>query len=127
MAEVADALRAYGSAWNERDADARIGLLREALAEGARYTDSEFDVVGVEAISDAIAEYHRRFPNFAIRATSAVDGHHDCIRFTWAYEGTRDGEEVVADGADAIVLSDDGRLQRILVFDGAQPPPVGAA
>lgn len=42
MVDWVKALTACGKAWNERDRQARMDLLRDALADYARYTDTEF-------------------------------------------------------------------------------------
>ena len=120
-------LNAYGRAWNEPDRAERVRLLAGALADGCRYTDSGFDAAGAEGIADVIDAYHERLAEFVIRPTSVVDGHHDVIRFTWAYTATENGEKVEVDGADTILLDDDGRLRRIVVFDGAHPASIGLA
>jgi SnoaL-like domain len=115
-------LSAYGRAWNERDRAERIRLLAGALVDDCRYTDTEFDATGPQGVADVIGAYHERFPGFVIRLTSAVDGHHDVIRFAWAYEAMQDGERIEIDGADTILLAHDGRLRQIIVFDGATLP-----
>jgi hypothetical protein len=115
-------LSAYGRAWNEPDRAERVRLLAGALVDDCRYTDTEFEATGAEGVADVIGAYHERFPGFVIRLASAVDGHHDVIRFTWAYGPTQDGEKVEIDGADTILVAHDGRLRQIIVFDGAHPP-----
>jgi len=119
-----DALAAYGRAWNERDPEARAELLRAALAADCRYVDDEFAGTGVDGISAVIGEYHRRVAGFRIRLTSAVEAHHDVLRFTWRYDGEVDGEAVKVEGADTILLDGDGRMRLIVVFFGARPRPL---
>ena len=123
MIDWSNSLTAYGRAWNEPDRGERVRLLENALTDVCRYTDSEFEAEGPDAIADVIGAYHARFAGFVIRLTSAVDGHHDVIRFTWSYRATEDGSEIETDGADTILLAEDGRLRQILVFYGAHPAP----
>lgn len=117
-------LAAYGRAWNERDPDVRVQLLRSAVAEDCRYVDDDFAATGADEISTVIAEYHARVVGFRIRLTSVVEAHHDALRFTWAYNGEQEGERVEVDGADTILTSRDGLLHLIVVFFGARPSPL---
>ena len=124
MAGCVEHLSAYGRAWNEPDRDRRRELLRGALTGDARYSEPGADITGPDAVADLIGRYFERYEGFRIWDTSEVDGHHDAIRFAWAYEGIHEGRRATEDGADTILVAEDGRLSRIIVFFGASPPPL---
>ena len=113
MAKVVDE---YVAAWNERDADRRAALLASACTSGVRYTDPESDVTGLEALSGVIASFQTSYPDHVLRLASAVDAHHDLLRFAWLVERP-DGTALSA-GLDACQRASDGRLTLIAGFFG---------
>ncbi|MCU1345956.1 MAG: hypothetical protein JWL70_2222, partial [Acidimicrobiia bacterium] len=69
----------------------------------------------------AIAEaLHGQFPQHSFRRTTAVDAHHQFVRFGWELVGP-DGV-VALEGVDLAELNDDGQLQRVTGFFGALTP-----
>jgi hypothetical protein len=66
-----------------------------------------------------ISGVQSQFPGHQIRRTSAIDAHHDEIRFGWELAGP-DGTIAVA-GIDVGTVATDGRLARITGFFGAVP------
>jgi hypothetical protein len=59
---------------------------------------------------------HAQYPNARFQRTSAVDSHHDAVRYRWRLVG-QDGSVIVA-GLDAGHLAADRRLQRLSGFFG---------
>jgi len=74
---------------------------------------------GHAAISEMVAGVQAKFPAHRFRRLSAVDMHHDQLRFVWDLV-TPEGAVVVA-GVDIGALASDGRLRRITGFFGEVP------
>jgi hypothetical protein len=77
---------------------------------------------GIDALVQGV---HAQFAGHRFRQTSAIDTHHDRLRFSWEL-APEDGPAVVA-GTDFGVVAADGRLQTITGFfdqtPGASPEP----
>jgi SnoaL-like domain len=106
----------YCAAWNEPDPERRRALLREAWDPGARYADPTADVTGVDALAAHIGNVHATYPGARIERLSAVDLHHDVLRFAWRMV-LGDGQ-ALPDGIDFGQLGPDGKLTRIIGFFG---------
>jgi hypothetical protein len=102
--------------WNEPDADRRAQLVEAVWAEDGRLVDPPLDGSGHAGISDMVAAVQSQFPGHTFRRTTAIDTHHDTLRYGWDLVGP-DGA-VVATGLDVGVLADDGRLRRVNGFLG---------
>ena len=74
---------------------------------------------GHAAIGEMVAGVQTKFPVHRFRRLSAVDMHHDQLRFVWDLV-TPEGAVVVA-GVDIGALASDGRLPRITGFFGEVP------
>jgi hypothetical protein len=109
-------VRDYLAAWNEPEDERRLALLTRACANDVRYTDPESDVTGLDALSGVIASFQTAYPRHLLGLASAVDAHHDVLRFGWLVERP-DGTTLSA-GIDACVRAADGRLARIAGFFG---------
>lgn len=115
-----DALVAvYCAAWNEIDPEARGKLLQQVWADDGVFVDPTSDVVGREALSQAIAGFQKQFPGARIEMASRTDRHHDVIRFSWRAIGA-DGATLI-EGIDFGELDDQGRLRKIVGFWGPLP------
>jgi len=107
---------AYFAMWNEEDTTKRAQHIEEAWADNGRYVDPARDAEGHAALNDTVSAAPPHFPGHTVRRTSAIDSHHDQLRFAWQVVGP-DGSVPVA-GIDVGVLAPDGRLQRITGFFG---------
>jgi hypothetical protein len=83
-----------------------------------------FEGRGHDALNQMIDGVHAQYPMAHFQRTSAVDGHHDAVRYRWELVG-EDGNIIVA-GLDAGHLATDGRLQRVSGFLG-EPAQEAAA
>jgi hypothetical protein len=106
----------YLSAWNERDAARRAQLVEQAWGPDGQLTDPPMAAAGHAAISEMAAAMHSHYPGHNFRRTTAVDAHHDYLRFGWQLVGP-DGAVAVA-GMDVGEVTRDGRLRRITGFFG---------
>ena len=115
-----DAIAEYGAAWNERDEGARRELLERVWADDGVYCDPSAVVEGREALVAHLGGFHERMPGHTIVLTTAVDEHHDRLRFGWRMLGP-DGEPAL-DGMDFVALDGDGRIRRVVGFFGPLTP-----
>lgn len=104
----------YFAAWNDRDPVRRREAVAAAWAPEGRYVDPVADVTGHGAISDMIGGVHEQYPGVTLRCSSAIDGHHDVIRFNWEILDADGG--LALSGLDVARLADDGRLLDIRGF-----------
>jgi hypothetical protein len=114
--EAGAVVREYVAAWNEPDPDRRSALLADSCATDVRYTDPESDVTGLDELAGVIAAFQEAYPGHVLRLASAVDHHHDVLRFAWLAERP-DGTTLSA-GLDACRRAPDGRLSLIVGFFG---------
>jgi hypothetical protein len=113
----------YFNTWNEKDADRRLALAEKTWTPDGRYVDPQADVTGPAAFSELAANVHKLAPDHTFHLTSAVEQHHDQIRFSW--DMVSPAGEVALSGVDFGRLADDGRLAAITGFFGATPPAAG--
>lgn len=106
----------YIATWNEGDPDARAALIERAWTADGHYVDPTQEAQGHAALGAMAPGVHEQFPGYRFRRTSAVDQHHDQVRFGWDLVGA-DGTLAV-NGIDAGEVADDGRLRRITGFFG---------
>ena len=115
--ELDELITLYAAAWSEPDRVLRQQLLARAWAEDGTYTDPTAHVEGRTALVDHIEGFLKRFPGAYFEVTSAVDTHHQRLRFSWRMM-LADGK-VFADGIDFGELSSDGKLRQIVGFFGS--------
>jgi hypothetical protein len=118
------AVDAYLEALTEKDADRRAELVATAWTDDARFVDPLLEATGhdaIAALTDVVVEH---YPGHSFRRTSAVDSHHDQLRFTWDLVAPDGG--VAATGVDVAQVAADGRLAMISGFFG-EPPAIDAA
>lgn len=113
-------ITAYFDAWNETDTDARRRLLQQSLTEDVELVDPNGRWQGIAGVDKRITDYQATAPGTVIVPASGVDGHNDVIRYAWKCVDS--GGQTVVDGIDVVDRRDDGRLKRIVLFHGLQPP-----
>lgn len=118
--DVVVSIDRYFVAWNALDPDDRARLVAEAWSEECRYVDPLVDVEGHAAIGSMIGGVHEQYPGVTLRRSSAIDAHHDVVRFAWEIVG--DDGTVALDGIDVCRLVDDGRLVDVRGFFGLTAP-----
>ena len=119
MTEITATIDTYLAAWNETDAARRLQLVQQAWADDGCLTDPPLAAEGHTAISEMAAALHGQFPGHRFRRASAIDMHHDALRFAWELVAP-DGSVALA-GMDVGHLAADGRLRRITGFFGPLP------
>jgi hypothetical protein len=106
----------YLAMWNEEDAARRAGLIEAAWSSGGRYVDPLLEASGHAALAEMVEAVQGQYAGARFRRTTAVDAHHDQVRFGWELVAA-DGSVVVA-GIDVGCLDDGGRLTSITGFFG---------
>jgi hypothetical protein len=114
--DVTTTVDTYLSMWNEPDAAARAEIIRTAWAEDGAYTDPMLEATGHDALGAMVDAVQAQFPGQRFRRTTAIDAHHDLVRFGWELAAA-DGTVTVA-GIDVGVLGPDGRFHSIAGFFG---------
>jgi SnoaL-like domain len=124
MSDVTTIVDTYLAMWNETDPKRRAQLVERAWAGNGCYVDPMLEAEGRAAINEMVTGVQGKFPGHRFRRLSAVDTHHDQLRFAWDLV-TPEGAVVVA-GIDIGALGSDGRLRRITGFFGEVPAATGA-
>ena len=109
----------YIAMWNEPDAVLRRELISQTWTEDASYLDPVMNGEGQQGIDVMVQAVQERFPGHRFVRTSAIDSHHDRVRFTW--ELAAEGGAAIVKGTDYGVLAADGRLQNIIGFFDQAP------
>ncbi|SDF65915.1 SnoaL-like domain-containing protein [Blastococcus aurantiacus] len=109
-----ESVAAYGAAWVEPDATARLALLEQAWAADAVYCDPLAVVPGREALSDHIGQFLTAMPGGRIEVTSEPVRHHDSAFFRWSLTDA-EGATVMT-GFDVVQLDPAGRIARLTGF-----------
>jgi hypothetical protein len=124
MSATRERIDEYFTMWNEDDAERRNSIAARCFVDTATYVDPVADVAGPSAISAMVGELRATHPGFALRLNSAIDEHHDRVRFEWQILDADGG--VFLTGVDCAVVAPDGRLVAITGFFGANPEKLAA-
>jgi hypothetical protein len=124
MHDVRSVIDDYFTMWNEDDDDRRRTIVARCFVDDATYTDPLADVVGCDAISSMVGELRESHAGYSLRLASAIDQHHDRIRFEWEILDAEGGSYLT--GVDLGMLAEDGRLVSISGFFGAAPERLAA-
>ena len=116
MNDLTDTIDTYLAAWSEQDDAARAELVGRVWADDGRLVDPPMAASGHAGISGMHAALQGQFAGHTFRRASAIDAHHDYVRFAWELVGP-DGT-VALTGLDVGEVGDDGRLRRITGFFG---------
>ncbi|MBA3653478.1 MAG: nuclear transport factor 2 family protein [Actinobacteria bacterium] len=116
MTDINGTIDTYLAMLNELDADKRAALVATVFTPDAEWVDPPLESAGHAGISDMVGTIYQHYPAHSFRRTSAVDAHHDVVRFTWELVGP-DGAVAFA-GLDVAHLADDDRLRRVTGFIG---------
>lgn len=116
---IVAAVNAYMDAWNETDEAARLALLARCWSQRGRYVDPNVDLTGRPALAQHIAKVQASRPGARLEFMSAIDVHHNVVRFLWRL-AQADGTfgDVSIDFGE---VDEDGRLVLIAGFFGPAP------
>ncbi len=116
--EVEQIVDRYLAAWNETDAAARRELIARTWIADGTYLDPLLSGAGHDDINAMMGAAQPQFAGLHFRRTSAVDAHHDVVRFSWAL-GPEESPALA--GVDFGVVADDGRFRSITGFFDFMP------
>jgi hypothetical protein len=117
---VDDAIATYFRAWNEQDPDQCRRMLERSVTDDAVLVDPTGRWKGVPILAERIGRYQSAAPGTEVVTASSVDAHNDLVRYPWKIVD-RQGHDIM-EGIDVAKRVDDGRLRRILMFNGPLPP-----
>src|SRR5438309_196963 len=83
MSDVTTTVETYLAMWNEPDPARRAEHIERAWAEAGHYVDPLLEAEGHAALGEMVAAVHAQYPGHRFRRTSAIDTHHDQLRFGW--------------------------------------------
>ncbi|NML45744.1 SnoaL-like domain-containing protein [Ramlibacter sp. G-1-2-2] len=110
------------AAYCDADAARRASAIRAAWNADGSLVDPPLAARGHQGISDQAATLLSQFPQHRFERSTAVDAHHDFLRYGWRLVNA-DGAAVL-EGVDVAELDVDGKLLRVVGFFGAQPAAV---
>jgi hypothetical protein len=113
------------AAYAEPDAARRLALLKDSWSLEGRLIDPPFDATGHQGISNQAAMLLGQFPGHRFERTTAIDAHHEVLRYGWRL--VNPAGTAVVEGIDVVDLDVDGRISRVVGFFGTQPPAMAAA
>jgi hypothetical protein len=113
----------YLAAYSEPDGARRAELVAAVWAADGRLVDPPLTGEGHDGIGAMAAAVQQQFPGHVFRRASAVDAHHDAVRYAWELVAP-DGA-VALTGTDVGLLAPDGRLARVTGFFGELAPMEG--
>lgn len=118
MTDIETTVDTYLDMWNETDLARRGDVISRAWTADGSYVDPVLEAEGHAALSEMVTQVQSQFPGHRFRRTSAIDAHHDKVRFGWELAGP-DGAVAVA-GIDVGTVTD-GKLRSIAGFFGDVP------
>lgn len=110
----------YFRCWNTSDPDERAALVERVYAPDAHLVDPLVDVQGHEALVELFGGFHVTYAGHSFRRCGGIDGHHDLVR--WGWEMIDADGTTVLDGIDAALIGEDGRINFVAGFFGADLP-----
>lgn len=109
----------YFAMWNEADADRRAALIAAIWTDDATFVDPSFEVTGHDDLNKLVGTAQQMFPGLAFVRIGDIDQHHTYLRWTWHLKA--DGQEPVAGGTDIVLLTEDGRITKLIGFHDFAP------
>lgn len=112
-------IETYEDIVNRSDDVDMDGIAQRALAEDFRFVGPTVgEVVGREAMLDAMNALHERAPaeRIRMRRTTPIDAHNGWFRFGWEFVDEND--EVITRGTDVGRVGDEEKLSLVVAFFG---------
>ena len=107
--------------WHEPDGESRRKAIIELWAPGGRYVDPSHEVSGYDALYGVVTAIYEEFVRpgkYLFRVGSAVQSHHNILRFRWELAEAETGQAMDG-GLDVLVTDNEGRLVADYKFIGA--------
>ncbi len=103
MTDLTDLIDRYIAMWNETDGARRRDLIARTWTMDATYVDPMLQSEGRLGIDAMVEGVQQKFPDHRFRRTSAIETHHDRVRFTWSL--APDGGAAIVTGTDYGVVA----------------------
>ncbi|MEM7092805.1 MAG: nuclear transport factor 2 family protein [Actinomycetota bacterium] len=113
------ALRTYWDVWNAEDLDGIRPLIDACTNEQIEWVDPRDHFVGRDEFEACVRRLKESKPNYRFEVVSAIDAHHDRLRYRWNMFSRG---RVLMEGLDVVTLDDDGRLAVVEGFFGHPTP-----
>ena len=113
----------YWTMWNEPDLQRVRQHLDRAVSEEVVWVDPQHAFTGRDALEANVAALRSAKPQYRFVIASAVDGHHDRLRYRWNMVR---GRRVLVEGLDVVQIAPDGLVARVDGFFGQLPPAESA-
>jgi len=110
VTSVEEAVRVYGEAWNDKDAESRACKLRRSMTDDATYVDPTIDTATSAALGEAIGGFQTTFPAGSIQEVTGLDAREGELRFGWDFLNA--GASFVK-GEDYMEIAPDGRISAV--------------
>lgn len=117
---LTNAIDGYLAAYSEPDAVRRAELIARFWTEDGELVDPPLTGQGHDGIAAVAEAVQQQFAGHLFRRASAIDAHHDRMRFDWELVDPRGG--VALSGSDFGEVAPDGRLRLIVGFFGTLAP-----
>jgi hypothetical protein len=120
MTDLDETVDTWLGAWTEPDEAKRKELIGRVWAHDGKLADPPMTAAGVTELIAVTAALQSQFPGHSFRRATGIDAHHDFLRYGWelfAPDGT-----IALTGIDVAVVTDDGKLHRVVGFFGELPP-----
>ncbi|MBL8362937.1 MAG: ASCH domain-containing protein [Rubrivivax sp.] len=118
-------LRLYAGVWNETDPRIAAHVVPLCLTPDAEIVGPGYRFHGHADVCGEIARFHRDDPGCRVVLTTGFDTHGAWSRFAFALLDPRG--RTANEGWDVARHAADGRLEQVVTFWGALPPPPGPA
>ena len=109
----------YWAMWNETDPDKIRGHLEKAVTADFEFCDPLHFHVGYDGLEANVRALRAEHRDASFAAASAIDQHHNRLRYNWEF---RKGRHLVFVGLDIVTMADNGLIQRIDGFFGPLAP-----
>ncbi len=119
LVELQSLIESYEDLVNRSEGADLNETAERALAEDFRFVGPTVgEVVGREAMLDAMEALHERAPADRIRMnrTTSVDAHNGWFRFGWEF--VDENGEVITRGTDVGRIGEEGKLSLVVAFFG---------
>jgi SnoaL-like domain len=116
MTDINDTVDTWLDAWTVPDEATRRRMVRDVWAPDGTLVDPPMAAAGHDELTAVGAALQVQFPGHTFRRTTAIDAHHDLVRYGWALLAP-DGSTALT-GLDVAVVTADGKLQRVAGFFG---------
>lgn len=116
VTDLAETVDIHLRAYCEPDATERRRLVEQVWAPDGVLIDPPIDGAGHDGIVAMVDAVLAHYPGHVFRRTTAVDTHHDVVRYAW--ELTDPAGAVVLAGMDVADVDDQGKLVRVVGFFG---------